>query len=250
MKNGPQSEQECPFRQPGTLAWPIQIDALPRVALSTPEMLPDCPGVYLALDNANRVWYIGMAESSVRERVKAHDRTSDFRRKSVTYIAWESVQRAACRGREANLIEFFHPPLNDVKNFNRMPEYDLGLTPEQEVERFLRLRIRLKVIELELEKLKPNIVTRCDQSGGKIQHRLGTIRAQEYKRWTYSKAVELLNVQLKAKRKEEELDGTAAVEIRLSPIAKINPEAMSEELAEYVSRLMEPEEDAALAEAV
>jgi hypothetical protein len=171
MKKAPQSEQNRTIPQAGMLVLPIQIDALARVALPSPEMLPDCPGIYFALDNADRVWYIGMAESSIRDRVKAHDRMSDFKRKSVTCIAWESVERLACRGREAALIDFFHPPLNDVKNFNRMPEYDLGLTPEQEIERFLRLRIRLKVIELELEKLKPNIVTRCDQSGGKIQRK-------------------------------------------------------------------------------
>ena len=250
MKKAPQSEQNHAIPQARMLVWPIQIDALARVALSSPEMLPDCPGIYFALDNADRVWYIGMAESSIRDRVKAHDRMSDFKRKSVTCIAWESVERSACRGREAALIEFFHPPLNDVKNFNRMPEYDLGLTPEQEIERFLRLRIRLKVIELELEKLKPNIVTRCDQSGGRIQHRLGTIRAQMFKRWTYSRAVELLNEQLRAKKKEEESDGTAAVEIRVSPVARITAEVMSEELAEYLDGLMDSEEGGAISEAV
>ena len=114
----------------------------------------------------------------------------------------------------------------------------------------MRLRIRLKVIELELEKLKPNIVTRCDQSGGKIQHRLGTIRAQGYKRWTYSEAVDLVNAQPKTKKKAEELDGTAVAEIRVSPVAKIIAEAMSEELAEYLDRLMDSEEDAAISEAV
>src|SRR5215468_9607790 len=102
MKKAPRSEHNRTIPPAGMR--PIQIDALARVALSSPEMLPDCPGIYFALDNANRVWYIGMAESSIRDRVMAHDRMTDFKRKSVTCIAWESVERSACRGREGALI--------------------------------------------------------------------------------------------------------------------------------------------------
>jgi hypothetical protein len=62
--------------------------------------------------------------------------------------------------------------------------------------------------------------------------------------------VELLNEQVRAKKKEEESDGTAAVEIRVSPVARITAEVMSEEVAEYLDRLMDPEVDVPIFEAV
>ena len=91
--------------------------------------------------------------------------------------------------------------------------------------------------------MKPNIITRCDQAGGKIQHRLGSIRSQEYRSWKYSKAVDLLTAQLKAKKREEELDGTALVNgVSVSPVARIDAEVLSEQIYEYLNRVEAGEE--------
>jgi hypothetical protein len=67
---------------------PFEVSALARVSLAHPEMLPAEPGVYLALDDATRVWYVGIA-TSIRDRLTAHDRMHDFRARKVTSIAWK-----------------------------------------------------------------------------------------------------------------------------------------------------------------
>ena len=143
-----------PIRKPS-----LDISSLAKISLEQRANLPAEPGVYFAVDDANRVWYIGLADC-IRERLAVHDRLSDFKENGVTSIAWRcegSPQRR--RALERELIEFCHPPLNAQHNFHALPALDLGLTPDEEIERFLRLRVQYKLIELELELLKPNIVT-------------------------------------------------------------------------------------------
>ena len=130
---------------------PIEIVKLATAPLSHTKALPDLAGVYFAIDTAHRVWYIGLADS-IRERLSIHDRLADFRAKGVTSIAWQAESDAKRRRQlEKELIEFFHPPLNFQHNFNEWPQIDLGLSPDDEIERFLRVRVQLKLIELELE---------------------------------------------------------------------------------------------------
>ena len=247
MKKGPTSERHdnrlAKARKP-----PILIEELPRVPLQSPQNLPDRSGIYFVIDNAGRVWYIGKAETSIRDRIKNHSRLSDFKRKSVTAIAWEQQEGADCDAREKELIEVFHPPLNLQQNFNRLPESDLGLTPEQEVERFFRLPLQLKLIELELEALKPNVVTRCEQAGGKLQHSLGSITNQTYRSWSYSEAVELAAIRLKKLKKAEEEDGTATLKsVRITPVARLNAEVLSEEIGILLNHGPDNEDEIATA---
>ena len=160
---------------------PLDVGAAARMPLTQLSNLPDEPGVYLAIDDGNRIWYVGIADS-IRERLVNHDRMDDFKGSGVTAIAWRSEENTQSRRcLERDLIEYCHPPLNTQHNFQKLPAVDLGLTPDEEIERFLRLRVQLKLVELELESLKPNIITRCQQAGSRIEHRLGIIYPQAYK---------------------------------------------------------------------
>ena len=207
---------------------PIDIGKLATAPLGHTSVLPDSAGVYIAIDTAARVWYVGLADS-VRERLTVHDRLTDFKNKGVTSIAWHAEEDSKKRRQlEKELIEFFHPPLNFQHNFNEWPQSELGLSPDAEIDRFLRLRIQLKLIELELEALKPNIVTRCDQAGGKIAHQLGTISYSTYKSWQFSEEVDLLKIRLSRLQKDEKENGTAVVKSeRTSPIARLSGTALS-----------------------
>jgi hypothetical protein len=222
---------------------PINVSSLANVPLSQTSMLPAENGVYLALDNAGRVWYVGIAQS-IRGRFAPHDRMNDFRESQVTSIAWKSERtEAASRSMEKTLIEFFHPPLNFQHNFNELPAIDLGLSPEQEIERFLRLRVQLKIIELELELLKPNMITRCEQSGGKIAHRLGSIRCNSYKSWQYSEEVEVLKQKLKVLQEEERTTGKAAIKSEsVSPVARLNGDAISNAVCILLAQIDQQDE--------
>ena len=220
--------------------------------LSQLANLPAEPGIYIAVDDANRVWYVGIADS-IRERLTNHDRTADFKDRGVTALAWVQEQSPMRRrSLEKELIEYFHPPLNKQHNFNALPSMDLGLTPEQEIERFFRLRVQIKLIELELELLKPNIVTMCEQaSGNKILHRLGTISRQLFKSWQYSAETDSKNEALKLARKAEKDNGTAKVKsISVSPVARLNASVLSEEVAILVSSIEKIEEVEGVLEAV
>lgn len=219
---------------------PIEIANLATAPLGQLHLLPASGGVYLATDTANRVWYIGLA-GSIRERLRVHDRLPDFRKKGVTSIAWQpEADDKRCRELEKELIEFFHPPLNSQHNFNELPRTDLGLSPDAEIELFLRLKIQLKLIGLELEALKPNIVTHCEQAGGELAHQLGTIRYQTYPLWQFSEDVELLKRRFLQLQKEEKENGRAVVKSETtSPIAKLDGSAIISELAIRLSPLFE-----------
>jgi hypothetical protein len=216
----------------------VSISSLARVSLNQLSTLPAQSGVYLAVDDASRVWYVGRADS-IRDRLAGHEKLDDFRKRKVSGLAWKTVEdKERCKFLEKELIEYFHPPLNLQHNFNNFPASHSGLTPDQEVERFLRLRVQQKLIELELEILKPNIVTRCEQSGGKISHPLGNIRCQEYKSWEYTDEVELLKLKLRKAQEEEKKSGRAKVKsVNLAPVARLNAEALSAEVAVFLSNL-------------
>lgn len=70
------------------------------------------------MDTANRVWYVGLADS-LRARLAVHDRLPHFKKNGVTSIAWQfETDDKRRRHLEKELIEFFHPPLNFQHNFN------------------------------------------------------------------------------------------------------------------------------------
>ena len=230
---------------------PVDVPALAKMPLAQLANLPAEPGIYLAIDDANRVWYVGIADC-IRERLGAHDRKADFIDRGATAIAWLPEHNLARRrSLEKDLIEFFHPPLNMQHNFNALPSMDLGLTPNEEIERFFRLRVQLKLIELELELLKPNIITRCEQAANnKILHNMGTITRQVYKTWQFSVETERKNEALKLARQAEKDNGTATVKsISVSPIARLNASVLAEEIAILVSSIDKAEEAEALLEA-
>jgi hypothetical protein len=89
---------------------PFQVSKLARTPLNQLELLPAASGVYLGIDDANRVWYVGLA-GSLRDRLRAHERMSDFRTRSVTVIAWKEFEEERCYEVETAAIQFFGPPL-------------------------------------------------------------------------------------------------------------------------------------------
>lgn len=96
---------------------------------------------------------------------------------------------------------------------------------------------------MELEALKPNLVSRCDQAGGKIVHRLGTLRCLPYKSWQYSDAVELQKLKLKQMMQSERENGIAQIKAEtISPVAKLNLEALSPEAAARLEAIIHEEE--------
>lgn len=203
---------------------PIDLASLARLPLEQRAGLPATGGVYLAVDNATRVWYVGLAES-LRDRLATHDRLQEFREKSATAVLWITESSEAKRAElERKLIDYFHPPLNNRLNFNSLPAIDLGLSPDEEVDLFLQVRHELKRLELLVEHLKPNIVTRCQQSSdSRIVHPLGTIRVQSYKTWDFSEEVESLKTNLSKLQKDEKENGKAKVRSESdSPVVQLN----------------------------
>ena len=123
-----------PLRKP-----PIEISSLAKMPLAQLPNLPAEPGVYFAVDDANRVWYIGIGDS-IRQRLSNHDRLPEFKENGVTAIAWKCEDSPIRRRTlEKDLIDYCHPPLNVQHNFHSLPMLDLGLSPDEEIERFLWL---------------------------------------------------------------------------------------------------------------
>lgn len=88
-----QPMQLQPLRQP-----PLRPEDLARVLIDQLSNLPAHPGVYLATDDANRVWYVGIAES-LRDRLLQHDRLPDLKSRGVTAVAWKPEEQLPDRRR-------------------------------------------------------------------------------------------------------------------------------------------------------
>jgi hypothetical protein len=227
--------QWLPIRKP-----PLEIADLAKAPLNQLDLLPASAGVYFAVDSAGRVWYIGRA-GSIRERLREHNQMPKFREHGVTLVAWQpEADDTRCGALEEELIKCYHPPLNFQHNFTELPRIDFGLSPDAEVERFLRLKIQLKLIMLEVAALSPNIVTQCERAGGKISHQLGTVTYQTYESWQFSKEAQKLKQELLQRQKDEKEDGRAVViSLTTSPKAKPDPSSMFSELAIRLSPLFE-----------
>jgi hypothetical protein len=221
---------------------PFQISKLAKAPLNQLEMLPAAAGIYFAIDDASRVWYVGLA-ISLRDRLKTHPRMVDFKTWCVTAIAWKEVDEAKCADVERAAIEFFGPPLN-LQNNNAFPRAATGLSPDEEIERYLRLKLEAKWIVLELESLKPNIVSHCQEAGGEVAHPLGTVQMRPYPSWQFSSAVEEQQQKLTDLRKQEQDSGLAVRIEKTAPCVRLNRNVLAEQIAVYLTPLLEIENDA------
>ncbi|NCO76669.1 MAG: GIY-YIG nuclease family protein [Cyanobacteria bacterium] len=68
----------------------IDIKKLSSVGLNNLDGLPVYSGVYLAIDNGLRVWYIG-SSGDLRQRLQTHEKLDDFKENGVTKIAFIRV---------------------------------------------------------------------------------------------------------------------------------------------------------------
>ena len=213
---------------------PVAIPSLAKVPLSRLANLPAEPGVYMAVDDANRVWYVGTS-GSIRQRLVGHDRLPDFRKNGVTAVSWRCEDSLVHRTQlEEELIEYFRPPLNAEHKFRTLPTVDLGLTPDEEKERFLRLSIQQKQISFELEMLKPNIVTLCEQEATTLRHPLGIIYIQSRPSWQYSEEVDQMRRLLKTREESAREEETALIKsVTVSPAIRLHALVFTDEEAYY-----------------
>jgi hypothetical protein len=211
---------------------PVNVASLAKAPIGEVGFLPAACGIYLAVDAANRVWYVGRG-LSIRDRLLGHEKMVKFIENKVTAIAFQTeADEEQCAQLEIAAIKHFHPLLNDQHNFNELPRADFGLSPEQEVERYFQLRIDWKMIELELAALAPNIVSQCEQAGGKISHEIGLLWYLTVPSWKYSEECEKQKKELLKRQKDERTTGIALVASETtSPRYKLNPSALAAESA-------------------
>jgi hypothetical protein len=206
----------------------LNIYDLAKAPLTSLSLLPADPGLYFAVDDSSRVWYVGLAVS-LRDRLTTHDRIADFRSCGATHVAWEVDHDAESRiMREKDLIRLFDPPLNDLCRPGRKPLIALGRTKEEEIERFIAIKQLQSELDFELNQLKANIVTHCELNAGKIHLEFAKVFLSSRTTFSYSTEVESMAASLKARKKEEESNGSAIISssvvfpvVRLTANAKI-----------------------------
>lgn len=101
-----------------TIIAPEQINPLnlPSVPLDCRKALPECPGIYFAIDSAGAVQYIGRS-NNIRQRWLTHHRYSQLEALGSVAVAWLQVSDSLLLPSiEAALIEYFQPLLNNQNN--------------------------------------------------------------------------------------------------------------------------------------
>ena len=97
----------------------FNLDDLPSVKLVEKEKLPDVAGIYFAVDENNRVWYVGKAQN-INRRWQSHHRyyqLEKINRKNLILLKWY-----ACKSDENMLTDLeqyfitsYFPQLNQTK---------------------------------------------------------------------------------------------------------------------------------------
>jgi excinuclease UvrABC nuclease subunit len=86
---------------------------LPSVPLEQRKTLPECPGIYFAIDNTGIIQYIGRS-NNIRQRWLQHHRQSQLEAIGSIQVAWLQVSDSLLLPSiEAALIEYFQPLLNN-----------------------------------------------------------------------------------------------------------------------------------------
>jgi len=106
------------------------------------------------------------------------------------------------------------------------------------------LKLQAKWITLELQALKPNIVSHCEKAGGEITHNLGKVDVRPYPSWQFSSAVDEMQQELKALRQQEQENGIAVKIEKLAPCVYLNRSVLSAQIAIYLTPLLDEEAEA------
>jgi excinuclease UvrABC nuclease subunit len=86
---------------------------LPSVPLKQRKTLPECPGIYFAIDDAGVIQYIGRS-NNIQQRWLQHHRYSQLEVLENVQIAWIQVSDSLLLPSiESALIEYFQPLLNN-----------------------------------------------------------------------------------------------------------------------------------------
>jgi hypothetical protein len=196
--------------------------SLPRVLLRDHQLLPDAGGIYFALDGALRVWYIGKA-TEFRKRLPSHERLQDFDARHVTHFGYVIIEDATERDNlERRWIDFFDPPLNDLLRPPKLPVINLSLSPDEEVNEYIKLRDQMHATQVAMDRLKANIVSRCEENGGKWETASAKIYLMRKTTWKYTDAVSTMEKDLLRLKRQEELDNRAEkIDERIYPAVRL-----------------------------
>lgn len=192
----------------------FSIKKLAKVLLGDHSNLPDSPGIYFALDASNRVWYVGISTTSLRDRHAQHEKLTSFKANKVQHIAyhtWTDVQEL--HEWELGFIQKFDPPLNMNLTKKDLPQIDLGYSEAHYISRYREIKQQIALLTQEMEELKPNLVTLLEREGGKIADTTRGFSGyiQSRKSWQYSLDLEARKEAVKLLQKQEEESGIAVV---------------------------------------
>jgi hypothetical protein len=188
----------------------ISIKKLSRVLLDDHRNLPEGSGIYFLIDNAMRVWYVGIS-NNLRKRHTQHEKIELFKESGCTWIAYlqygdmgDLIEWGRC------YIEKLDPPLNTIHKTS-LPLTDLGYEKSKYIERYQEIKLMISALEREVDELKPNIVSIIEDHGGRIK--TGKFNAYLVERpvYKYSSEVESLRVILKEKELQEKENGIASI---------------------------------------
>jgi hypothetical protein len=199
----------------------LTIKKLAKVTLNNAQNLPDSPGIYFACDAAYRVWYVGTS-FSLREEFIPCLQESEFHLNNVQYISylqWNDMEDL--EEWEHEYIQRFNPPLNNNFVDPELPIIDLGYDKSQYLARYKEIKLIQKVLEQELEELKPNLVTLIEDNDGKIK--TNDCSAWVSKRVTYQYSLQLEHDEriIKERKKQEESEGIATIKsVSIYPVVR------------------------------
>jgi len=87
------------------------------IPLAERNTLPKRPGVYIALDAENQVWYVGRARSLHKRWTQSHHRLAALQRVEGVRLAWLEIPQGCLAYVERLLIDALGPRLNGTWDY-------------------------------------------------------------------------------------------------------------------------------------
>jgi hypothetical protein len=148
------------------------------------------------------------------EEVEDHE---DFGEDEVDDLDLERIERDYFDDEEeGDYGEYPDPEYPDYPEEDAAPASESTAAGEGEsdslIDRYVRLKSRLRDIQAELRNLKPQVIQALSESGVVVDDRIGTVKVAKRPQWRYSEDVARLQAMIREKKREEREAGIAVVQ--------------------------------------
>jgi hypothetical protein len=185
----------------------LNLSSLPSIPLDERKNLPECSGIYFAINSAGEIQYIGRS-TNIRQRWLQHHRYTQLKALGSVQIAWLQVSDSLLLpGIESALIEYFQPLLNNTEaqewaaRRTRARTAQVGVKVDSALYERYKTKLRIEgisitdAIEAHMRDCLGEVYEKSDSDCGALRDRIDKLEQDfaEIKQWLENRRIEQLS---------------------------------------------------------